>query len=301
MKPSLVVLPGQEYLGEALLELLDMDRVTTTIKEFPDGECYVRIHTSVNQQIVFIAGSLNRPSAKILTLLFLAAKLKELGSRKIVLIAPYLPYMRQDKEFHAGESITSIYFARLLSTYFDHLITLDPHLHRHRSLKDLYQISSDCLHSAPLLADWVRTHVEKPVILGPDSESKQWVKEIAKLANAPYTVLLKQRLADDQVTLTGTDLSDFPDFVPILVDDIISTAGTMTAAVGYLNKRMTKPPICLGIHAVFSNNAYSCLLSKGVSKVITTNSIPHESNGIDISSLLASAIQRYMLGSISKQ
>ena len=294
MKPAIIILPGNQYLEKVLPEQLDFDQVNIIVKDFPDGESYVRIQTPMTERTVFIVESLDRPNSKLLPLLFLSSQLKEMGASKLVLVTPYLPYMRQDKEFNKGECVTSIHFSQLLSRYFDHLITVDPHLHRHQSLEDLYAMSSQCLHSAPLLTEWIRTQITRPLILGPDSESKQWVKEIATLADAPFKVLSKQRIGDKKVTLKELNLLEFVNHTPVLVDDIISTAGTMCASVNLLKQQITNAPVCIGIHAIFADDAFQRLMITGVAEVVTTNSISHESNGIDIMPLLVSAIQRYL-------
>ncbi|MGI9550491.1 MAG: ribose-phosphate diphosphokinase [Aurantibacter sp.] len=294
MTSSIICLPGYEYLGKLLLENFPGERVEFTISEFPDGETYLRVHTPVDQRIVFIVGSLNQPNSKILPLIYLSSKLREMGASQLVLVTPYLPYMRQDVEFLSGECVTSRYFASLLSDYIDHLITIDPHLHRHHSLDDIYHVSNQCLHTAPLIAEWVNSQVPKPLVLGPDSESKQWVEEIAAIGDIPYQIFEKQRLGDDRVIIEKLDLSLFRECTPVVVDDIISTAGTMSAILEHLKVQSNKKSLCLAIHAVFSANAYAKLKDLGALDIVTTNSIKHESNKIDISPLLISAMLQFM-------
>jgi ribose-phosphate pyrophosphokinase len=293
MTASIVTLPENLYLSELIMESLDCRIVRTTITEFPDGESYVRLHSPVDRAIVFVVGSLDRPNEKLLPLIFLALKLREMGASKIVLVTPYLPYMRQDKEFNPGECVTSAYFADILSQYVDHLITVDPHLHRHQGLDEIYKVSTHCLHIAPLMASWIKNNVANPVVLGPDSESKQWVKEIASAADVPYKIFSKQRFSSDKVAIENVDLSLFYDHTPVLVDDIISTASTMITLVKQL-QQLNHQPVCMAIHGVFSGNAYQELMKSGVSQVVTTNSINQISSKIDISSVLVSAIQDYL-------
>lgn len=104
-------------------------------------------------------------------LIFAAKTARELKAKKITLIAPYLAYMRQDKQFHQGQGITSKYFAALISHYFDNLITIDPHLHRWHSLNDIYSIPTHVLHANDAIASWIIQHVTNPVLIGPDIES----------------------------------------------------------------------------------------------------------------------------------
>jgi hypothetical protein len=94
--------------------------------------------------------------------------------------------MRQDRRFQPGEAVTSQIFARFVSSRFDWLVTVDPHLHRIRSLEEIYTIPTRVVHAAPLLAEWVASNVSRPLLVGPDQESEQWVAEVARRAGAPH-------------------------------------------------------------------------------------------------------------------
>ena len=194
--------------------------------------------------------------------------------------------MRQDRRFHEGEAITSEYFGTLLSQFAETLVTIDPHLHRRSSLSEIYSISSKVMHAANHIADWIKNDVENPVLVGPDSESEQWVSEVAKNAGAPFMVLEKIRHGDKDVEVSVPNVENYKNHTPVLVDDIISSARTMIETVQHLNKAGMNPPICIGIHGVFGGNAYQELQKSGVADIVTCNTIPHPSNKIDISDLL---------------
>lgn len=130
--PIIFSLFGCEKLADIIIKKSGFLAGKITAHQFPDEESLIKLETDVNDRTVIFLANLNRPNGKILPLLFAAETARELGASKVVLIAPYLPYMRQDKIFKAGEGITSKYFAKLLSGYFDGLITIDPHLHRWR-------------------------------------------------------------------------------------------------------------------------------------------------------------------------
>jgi ribose-phosphate pyrophosphokinase len=100
-------------------------------------------------------------------------------------------------------------------------------------------------------------------------------------------VLKKIRRGNHEVEISLPDVERRRDLTPVLVDDIISTARTMIETIGHLKEAQMQPPICIGIHAVFAPGAYEALRSAGVSRIVTTNTIPHETNVIDIVPLLA--------------
>ncbi|MCX2739804.1 ribose-phosphate pyrophosphokinase [Pontibacter anaerobius] len=290
MKHILFALPGNEPLAHTLAAILDAAVGEAEIRHFPDGETYVRVLSEVSGKEAVLVCTLHRPDDKLLPLYLLSQTIRELGAARITLVAPYLAYMRQDKQFKKGEGITSRYVARLIESITDSLLTIDPHLHRIHHMQELYTIPARALHAAPLIAEWVQQHVQKPVLIGPDEESMQWVTAVAALAKAPALVLQKTRLGDEEVQVTLPQLADYPNHTPVLVDDIISTAHTMIETVQHLRGMTTLKPVCIGVHAVFAEGAYEALLQAGAEKVITCNTIPHASNGIAVDTLLAEAI-----------
>ena len=169
------------------------------MRRFPDEEAYLRINSECGDRDVILLCTLDHPDPKILPLLFLAEAAKQLGARRVGLVAPYLAYMRQDKRFHPREALTSKSFAQLVSKYVDWLVTVDPHLHRYTSLADIYSIPTTVAHSAPAISEWIASNVERPLVVGPDEESRQWVTDVAARAGAPHIVLVKLRSGDRDV------------------------------------------------------------------------------------------------------
>lgn len=260
---------------------------------FPDDESYIRFDDNLEGKDILFLDSLNHPNEKTLPLLFAVKTAKDLGAKSIGLVAPYLAYMRQDKKFSPGEAITSLYFARMMSEAFDWLLTIAPHLHRYKSLNEIYTIPTYCLSASRLISDWIIKNVDHPVLIGPDSESDQWIAEIAKAINAPYIVLEKVRLGDQDVKISIPKMAKYIDYTPVLVDDIISTGQTIIKTLQHLKALNTKKPICVGIHAIFAHITTATLLQAGAKKVITCNTITHDSNGIDVSSLIYQTLERF--------
>ncbi len=194
-------MPGHEALGGSLATALNAAEGALTMRQFPDGETYVRGETPCTGHDVVLAANLFQPNPSVLPLMFCVQALRVLGARRVLLVSPYLPYMRQDTRFRPGEVVTSRIFAKLLSQTVDGLVTVDPHLHRYPTLGEIYSIPSRVEHAAPMIAAWIRTRVKRPVIVGPDSESEQWVSEVADMAGAPFLVLSKRRRGDHDVEI----------------------------------------------------------------------------------------------------
>src|SRR5215207_2968948 len=127
-KIVLMPMPGNEDMAAKLASALDSDIALLEARRFPDGESYLRLEPDVSGRILVIICTLDHPDDKFLPLSFAAAAARELGVAQVGLVAPYLAYMRQDKRFKDGEAVTSRYFASLVSSQFDWLVTVDPHL-----------------------------------------------------------------------------------------------------------------------------------------------------------------------------
>jgi ribose-phosphate pyrophosphokinase len=290
--PILFALPGNEALAPCIATALHAEIGDMEVRHFPDGESYVRLDSAAEGRPVIILATLARPDAVTLPLLYTAMTAREDGARSVGLIAPYLAYMRQDRRFKPGEAVTSRHFAKLISGAFDWLVTVDPHLHRYKNLDEIYSIPSAVTSAAPLMAAWIGNNVENPVIIGPDAESEQWAASVAVDAgHAPYTVLTKVRRGDRDVQVSVPDPKILEGRTPVLVDDIISTAGTMAEAAHNLQTLGAAPPVCVATHGVFAGQAMDHLTKAGVARIVTTNSIAHKTNAIDISGMLADAVK----------
>jgi ribose-phosphate pyrophosphokinase len=202
--------------------------------------------------------------------------------------------MRQDQKFHTGEGVSARYFGKLVSGFVDGLVTIDPHLHRIRQLGDVFSVPSRVVHAAPAVARWIEENVDKPILIGPDSESEQWVADVARQANAPFTVLEKVRHGDREVEVSLPDLDQWRDHTPVLVDDIISTGHTMMETIGHLENLGLRKSVCVGVHGVFAQQAYRELLHAGAARVVTSNSIPHESNAFELQGWVRPAIEEVL-------
>lgn len=282
-------LPGNERIASDLAALTFGEIGQLELRHFPDGESYVRIISDVKSMDVFIVCTLMRPDTQFVSLSFTAATIRELGARTVQLIAPYLAYMRQDRVFHPGEALTSRLFAELLQSYFDRLITVDPHLHRHKSLAEVYDIPTTVVHSAPLFAEWIATHVDKPIIIGPDAESAQWVESVAKEVGAPWTVFEKERRADRDVQMSGRSLKDGSGCTPVLADDIVSSGTTMKQALRILSSQNWPPAYCLAIHGLCSRRTARQLSDRSV-KFLTSNTVPNGDAAFDVAPLIAAVL-----------
>ena len=291
-KPIIFTFPEYTKLAKSIAKENGYKLGKVTIREFPDRESFVQIHNKVKGLDVIILCGLDNPNTKLIPLIFLASVCKNLGAKKVALVSPYLGYMRQDKRFNEGEAVSSEIIGDMLSNYIDYGITIDPHLHRHHHMSEVYDKPFTVLHAADSVAKWIKKNIKKAVLVGPDSESEQWVKDVAKKADVPFMVLQKVRRGDRNVKVSAPDVEKYKGYTPVLFDDIISTARTMMRTVEHLNKAGMKKTVCIGIHAVFSGDAYEALKGSGVAKIITCNTITHKTNKIDLSDIIAEQLKK---------
>jgi ribose-phosphate pyrophosphokinase len=288
--PLLIGMRGNAAMTQNLAHTLDADVGQLELREFPDGETYLRFMSDLSDRMLIMVCTLDHPNEKVLPLLFAAATARELGAAKVGLVAPYLAYMRQDRRFKPGEAVTSREVARLVSDSFDWLVTVDPHLHRYGSLAEIYRIPTRVVHAAPLISHWIKAHVSNPLIVGPDVESEQWVSDVARDAGAPYSVLEKVRRGDRDVQISIRDMQHLEGRAVVLVDDIISSGRTMLEAVRIVVPPSAPRPTCIAVHGLFADQS-DRLLAEAGARIVTSNSVPHQTNDIDVGKIVADAIK----------
>lgn len=290
----LVPFPEMKTLARSLAPALDADLCPLDWHRFPDGESLMTLPDDMRDADVAILATLRDPDRLALPLRFAAQTARELGARNVGLIAPYLGYMRQDRRFRDGQAVSANLFAGFLAESFDWLVTVDPHLHRIARLKDIFSIPAERVASAPLLAKWIRTNLPDAILLGPDSESQQWVAEVARLAARPYEVLRKIRTGDHEVDISVPESAALLEGTPVILDDIASSGRTMARAVEQLLAARTGSPVCLAIHAVFAEGAHDVIMSAGAARIVTTDTIPHPSNAIGTAAVLAKSLRSFV-------
>jgi ribose-phosphate pyrophosphokinase len=287
-----IALPGSEEHGTKLANRLGLELITPQLRRFPDGEIYVRI-PRVEDHVVLCGSLYPAPADRFLELSFLAATARDLGAKRVGLVAPYLAFLRQDVQFHPGEGVTAKYFARMVSSAVDWMVTVDPHLHRLDALGGVYTIPTTVAHAASPIAAWVKSEISKPVLVGPDQESEQWVAAVAAACGAPFEILTKTRRGDRDVSVSASH-REWNGHTPVLIDDIVSTGRTLVEATRSLRAAGSAAPVCIAIHAVFADSVESELVSAGASGIVTCNTITHASNRICVADPIAEAARPYL-------
>ncbi len=276
-------------LQQSLSEALGAEIGTFETRQFPDGESYLRIEQEVKDKRCVVVADLSHPNHKFLPLIFLLDTLRELGASNIGLVAPYLSYMRQDRRFIKGEALTSRLFAKILSSHVDWLVTVDPHLHRYNALSEIYSVPNKVVQGAPALASWLEGQKDL-LLVGPDSESEQWVADIAAQSGHPFVIGQKIRYGDRHVKVELPDISAYKGATAVIIDDVISSGQTIIECAKTLRHQNIDVIHCAAIHGILSEHSDKTLLQSGLASLVTSNTIPHETNTFDITGLLIEPI-----------
>ena len=266
---------------------LDYDDIV--IHSFPDNESLVRLPEHLPPRVILCC-SLDDANRKLVELELAAATVVQLGAEQLTLVAPYLCYMRQDIAFHPGEAVSQRVIGTMLARHFDTLVTVDPHLHRTSKLRDAVPLRrAVALSAAPAMTAWLASRTERPLLLGPDEESAQWVGAIAAPAGLEFGVARKQRLGDREVRVELPDLA-FAGRHIVLVDDVVSTGHTLAEAAMQLMAGGAASISALVTHALFVDGALARLQAAGIGDICSTDSVLHPSNRIYLADMLAAAL-----------
>lgn len=282
------------YQGQVLAQKCGADLGECEVHRFPDGETLVTVSPtrSLAGRVVAVYRSLYEPNGKLVELMFAASALRSLGAAKLILIAPYLPYMRQDRAFGPGQAVSQMTLGGVLAGMFDRLVTVQPHLHRTKSLSAVFggKPALDLAAGRAIAAHMQRVAEPLGVIVGPDEESEDLIRDVVDVLGVSWFVARKQRRGDHAVEIELPQDLDIQDHPITIVDDIISSGGTIATLAKALKRAGAGEITVYGVHALFDQRAAYLMTRAGVSKIRSLSTIPHTTNAISVVDLICAGL-----------
>ncbi|HKV84559.1 MAG TPA: ribose-phosphate pyrophosphokinase [Ktedonobacterales bacterium] len=292
-------------LAQTVASRLGSSLLDRRIEQFPDGEMYVRLGTSVRGRDAFIIQPTCAPvNDNLFELLLLLDALKRASAARLTAIIPYYGYARQDRKFTGREPITAKLVANLLAAAgATRIVAIDLHS---PAIQGFFDIGMDHMTAIPLLCEYLMAHIPaESVIVSPDTGGVKRADVFARILNLPIAILHKRRASARQVDIAAV-IGDIRDKSPIIVDDIIATGGTIRKAVDTLIDAGARPDVrIVATHGVFAGDALEMLNHPAISEIVVTDTIPVPAEAlaalpalrvVSVAELLANAIRRLHSG-----
>jgi ribose-phosphate pyrophosphokinase len=296
LKKILIAGPASQILGVRIAQELGIEAINTEVKIFPDGENYLRINIEdetliADKEIIIVhstgPSSSEDQNSRLMELFMMIDAVKRMGAAKIIVVAPYLAYARQDKVFRPGESqFAYVIFNIINSLGIDELYVVDIHA---PEVLDFCSCKAINIDSMKLLADHIISKGARDVVVvSPDKGAIERSKAFANHfgENVPVDVFEKERdvktgdiKMSGNLSLTGKDV--------VIADDIIATGGTMASAIELARKSGANKIYAIATHALLLGQAKYRILKAGADEIIGTDAIDNEVSKVSLAKIIA--------------
>ena len=277
-------------LAKRIARRLKAKYVDVDTKTFPDGESKITFRHNLKKSVVLIVQSTYPPvDTNLLQILSIISEVKKISS-KIYAIMPYMGYARQDRQFLNGEIATMSVVAKMLQAAgAKKAIVVD--IHSKTALRH-FKIPTENVSAIPELAKYLKKlKLKNPVIVSPDTGGSLRAKKFADILKSDFITLKKSRnrktgkvsIQSTKADVKGKDL--------IIVDDIVSTGGSVVKATQFLKKQKCKRVFVVCTHGLLVGDAEKNIKKAGVTQIISTNTIPRSISKVDVSGVIAQAVQ----------
>ncbi len=289
-KLSVIAGKSSEDIARKLSKKIKANFVKSQIRVFEDGESKITLSGEISKKKSIVVQSIYPPvDANLIQALSLISKAKEISS-EVIAVIPYMGYARQDREFLPGEIVTMKVLGKLFKgAGASKIIAVD--IHSMIGFKH-FSIKTKNVSAIPELVQYVKKlSLKNPLIVSPDQGGKERAKLFAKELGSEYIALEKIRdRKTGKVQIKTKNLDEVANRDLILVDDMISTGGSIVKATQFLKKQKCKKIYVACTHALLMNNAEKRIKKAGVTKIISANTIPGKTSIVDISNTIAKAI-----------
>jgi ribose-phosphate pyrophosphokinase len=288
---NLIAGDSSSGLARKISKKLKANLIQSEIKVFPDGESKITLKGKFSKDKTIVIQSIYPPvDSNLIRALSLISKAKEYSS-EIIVVAPYMGYARQDREFLPGEIVTMKVLGKLFKGVgATKIIAVD--IHSKIGLK-YFKIKSENISAIPdLVSHFKKMNLKNPLVISPDQGGKQRAKEFADAFESDFVALQKHRdRKTGKVQIKTENIGEVRGKDLILVDDMISTGGSIIKATEFLKKQKCNHIFVACTHALLMNDAEKKIRKAGITKIISTNSIPGKTSIVDISNTIVKALK----------
>jgi ribose-phosphate pyrophosphokinase len=286
---SVVAGPASFDLANNIAKRLGAQLTVASLRIFSDGESNIKL-SKVGKNCVIVQSTHPPTDTHLIQLLMIAKKCTDDGAQHVCAVIPYLGYARQDRAFLEGEVVSIDLVAKLFETVgVEHILTVDIH----SQLAMSYFASIENVSSVPLLANYAsKMKLRDPIAVSPDAGGTNRAKEFARLLDIDVIVLKKSRhRVTGEVTIDEKLHMDISKRDAIVIDDIISSGGSIIKSAEVLDKKGVGRIYAMCAHALLIRDAAQKIKSAGVQDIISTNSVPGEYSKVELSPEIASALK----------
>ncbi len=279
---------ASQKLAAKIAKELKCPLIPIETRRFPDGERYIRIKGELDDEVIVVQSTGFPQDENLLELFFILKNLKSMGIKKIKVVIPYFGYGRQERRFKSGEAVSAVIISELLQVAgADEIFCINLH---EENITDFFQIPVHNLSAMPIIANYIQKKLENPVIVAPDKGALGFAREIAEILGCEYDYLEKVRISPEVVETKPKNI-DVNGKEAVIIDDIISTGGTIVNATGILKELGATKVIVSCVHPVLVEDALLKIFAAGVDDVLATDTLLSDVSVISVASLVASALK----------
>lgn len=285
-------------LAEEIAESLNMSLGRATIGTFKNGETRIKLEENVRGADVFVIQSTCSPvNQHLMELLLMIDALRRASARRVTAVIPYYGYAKQEKKTSGREPISAKLVANLIRTAgADRVLTVDLHA---PAIEGFFDIPVDHLKAGPILSDYFRSlNLPNPVVVSPDAGGVGRANVFRERIGAGLAIIAKQRPEPD-VSEVVEMVGEVEGKTAIIVDDMISTGGTLAEAARALKERGASAVYACATHGIFAADAINIVDKSVLVQTVVTDTIPPPAGASDarvhvlsVASLFAEAIMR---------
>ena len=259
-------------------------------RRFPDGERYIRIKGEVPKEVVVIQSTGYPQDENLMELFLLLKNLKSLGVERTRVVIPYFGYGRQERRFKSGEAVSAVIVAELLEAAgASEIYSINLH---EKNIKEFFNIPVHEISAMPMIANYINEHIEDPMIIGPDKGALGFAEEISGILKCDCDYLEKTRISPEKVEMKLKNL-DVKGRDVVIIDDIISTGGTIVSASRILNDLGANKVVVGCVHPILVEDALLKIFAAGVDDVFATDTLKSDVSTISVAPLVAGYLKKF--------